>query len=248
MSLTHEDKLTPELLEIERQLSALEPCALSEDLVARVEKSVHISTGAEDAELAELEQHLGHITPAAMPSDMISRMARAMDRWHEYVPVEEKIVEFGEQALEGAVDSGTDSGAGKITPGHSRRGHSAGMLAAVAAVALFGAVSALVMPHFHHPTSPGNGVVASVDSKSSDDDVRVTSKVQPRDAWLVPDSLSHKVTSTSDRGVVMTRDNTPHRCIRVEYTARMIVLDEDGREIEIKRPSIDYMLLPVETH
>jgi len=45
-----------------------------------------------DAELNKLEEELKKLSPLGMPDDMISRLDNAMARWHEHVPVEEKIV------------------------------------------------------------------------------------------------------------------------------------------------------------
>jgi hypothetical protein len=231
MSFTPEADLTAELRELEQQLAGLEPSALTEDLLARMEQSVNHQQHPIDEEgnLDELEVHLGQMAPSSMPMDMLGRMTRAMDRWHEHVPVEEKVVSFGGR-----------------NPAPVRRQFGAGMLSAAAAVAMLGAVTALVLPRFFHPAQ-SVGVVAT-DDRVVEPDFEVTTVVEPRDAWLLPDSLSHKVTNTSDRGIVMTRDNIPHRCIRVDYVDRLKVQDEEGREIEIERPSVDIMLFPVETY
>ena len=47
-----------------------------------------------DDELRAIEDQLEQLSPTAMPDDMLARMEAAMDRWHESVPVEEKIVAF----------------------------------------------------------------------------------------------------------------------------------------------------------
>ena len=122
------------------------------------------------------------------------------------------------------------------------------MIAAAAAVAMLGAVTALVLPRFMNDSGANTPPVISTHIPDVDSDNTVMVDAAPRDAWLLPDSLSHKVTNTSDHGVVMTSDNTPHRVIRVDYVDRIMMQDDEGREIEIKRPGIDYMLLPVETN
>ncbi len=232
MPFTSKPDLTAELRELERQLADLVPCALPEDLLVRMEASANHAPPAmdEDGSLDQLEAHLGQLAPATMPMDMLGRMARAMDRWHEHVPVEEKVVSFGTG-----------------NPAPARRPFSAGMLAAAAAVAVLGAATALVLPRYLDPAQSTGGL-ATADDSLIEPEFAVTSMVEPRDAWLLPGSLSHKVTHTSDRGIVMTRDNTPHRCVRVDYIDRIKVQDEEGREIEIERPSVDIMLLPVETY
>ena len=232
MPFTSKPELSAELRELEQQLADLVPCALPKDLLDRMEASANHAQCPvdEDGSLDQLEAHLGQLAPATMPTDMLGRMARAMDLWHEHVPVEEKVVAFG-----------------ATNPAPARRQFGAGMLAAAAAVALLGAVTALVLPRFLGPAQATGGVVVTADPVI-EPGFAVTSVVEPRDAWLLPGSLSHKVTNTSDRGIVMTRDNTPHRCVRVDYMDLIKVQDEEGREIEIERPSVDIMLLPVETY
>ncbi|MBT8037743.1 MAG: hypothetical protein KJO21_09380 [Verrucomicrobiae bacterium] len=231
MSFTTESDLSAELQELENQLANLVPNAVPDDLFARIGQPVNHDPQSmpPESDLDALEEHLGQLAPSSMPMDMVGRMTRAMDRWHEHVPVEEKVVSFGVE---------------KSTP--VRRKWDRSLLAAAAAVAMLGAVSALVLPRFVNPAH-AEGVVLN-DAPAMTPDFSITSVVEPRDAWLLPDSLSHKVVNTTDRGVVMTHDNTPHRCIRVDYVDRMVVQDEQGREIEIIRPSVDIMLLPVETY
>lgn len=235
MSLPTEHELSAELLKLEQQLQTLVPCSIPQGMMNRIEQSM-LATGessppAED-DFDDLEIHLGHIAPTAMPEDMLGRMVRAMDRWHEHVPVEEKVVPFGE----------------KQTSTAERQQARKRMFAAAAAVALLGAVTALTLPRFSKDPQISTASVASTHTITHDPGNTVMVDVAPRDALFLPDSLSHKVTKTSDHGVVMTRDNTPHRCIRVDYIDRIKVQDDEGREIEIERPGVDYMLLPVETN
>ena len=189
------------------------------------------------AEFDDLEIHLEQMAPASMPEDMLGRMVRAMDRWHEHVPVEEKVVPFGENA-----------DAQNLNQKSGRKAYGGGMIAAAAAVAMLGAVAALVLPRVMNSSESNNSVVVVGDDSIGGSNSMGSVVNQPHDAWLVPDSLSHNVTNTRDQGVVMSRDNTPHRCIRVDYINKMKVQDDEGREIEIERPGSNYMLLPVEIH
>lgn len=245
MSLITEHELSQDLRELEQELQGLIPSSMSPGLCDRLEQSMNASVEdiqPSSGDLDDLEIHLEQLAPASMPDDILGRMVRAMDRWHEHVPVEEKVVPFGE------------GGENEKTQLPSRKQSGGGMLAAVATVALLGAVTALVMPHVSNqpgssdPGSSMSPVVGSPVSEPIDSNVGAISHVAPREAWLVPDALSHKVTNTSDNGVVMTRDNTPHRCIRVDYVDRIKMQDDQGREIEIERPGVDFMLLPVETN
>lgn len=240
-------QLDQELLDLEARLAALVPRALPAEVVARVDAAVdhpvvEAALEMHDAELADLETHLGQLSPSGMSGDVLSRMVQAMDRWHEHVPVEEKVVPFG------APNELAPAAAGKA------RGYK--MYAAAAAVALLGAAAALVTSRPGPPSDAGvadagspqgpAGSPAAAPAFSSAHAVDVQSA--PRDAWLVPGSLSHKVTNTTDAGILMTRDNVPHRSIRIDYVDRIKVLDEDGREIEVARPGVQYVLIPVRTN
>ncbi|MCP5536199.1 MAG: hypothetical protein H7A51_08195 [Akkermansiaceae bacterium] len=236
MSITPEHELTPELRELEQQLSSLVPSSVPQSLLGSMEQSMSVTdTNASSAShgFDELEVHLGHMAPATMPTDMLNRMVRAMDRWHEQVPVEEKVVPFGESG-------GDRTSAGKKSSG--------GMLAAAAAVAMLGAAMALVSPHFLNDSSSQESTPVAGVNRPDNSALSMVGHVEPHDAWLIPDSLSHNVTNTSDNGVIIAGDNTPHRCIRVDYIDRVKVQDDQGREFEIKRPGVRYMLLPVETN
>lgn len=250
MSHSMECNLDGELRSLEEQLAKLSPSAMPMDMLARMEQAMSRWSEDEgsryalegentDGELRQLEIHLEQMTPAEMSANVLARMESAMDRWHEFVPVEEKVVPFGDQQDE-------------VSDHKRSRG---GMFAAAAAMAVMGAATALILPQFN--SSPEGNVVAENNPQPV---VRphaqpVLSPVNtldvsnaPREAWLVPGSLRHQVTSTTDQGVIMAGDNTPHRCIRVDYVDRIKVQDEEGREIEINRPGVDFMLIPVETN
>ncbi len=226
--------LTDELCELEHQLASYEPCEISVKFMARLERSVQSASAlheSEEAELWELEEYLEQISPASMSVNILERMTLAMDRWHEHVPEEEKVVPFNKRE--------------NTTPTIRKR-TGGGMFAAAAAVALLGALSALVMPRFLE-TSPSGQVADQADADSAKDlSTRPTGDSSA--LWVSPDSLSHKVTYTTDQGTVMTRDNKPHRCIRVDYVDRVVLHDKHGREVIIKRPRVKYMLVPMETN
>lgn len=244
-------QLDRELLELEAQLASLVPSAVPADLAASVSAQIDQSlidaaVDVHDAELKDLEAHLGLLAPAGMSTEVLSRMTEAMDRWHEHVPVEEKVVPFGQK------DSKQDS-ASSIRA--ARKSGSNNMYGAAAAVALLGAAAALVLPNWKQDDDPalvsgGSATEPALDTFSSTAPIAsaLDVTVEDGDAWLVPNSLSHNVTHTSDAGVLMSRDNIPHRSIRIDYVDRVIVLSEDGREIEINRPGVQYMLIPVQTN
>lgn len=229
MPIPREYDLDADLRELESKLSNLTPMAMPVSLVNDMSQLMDDCSdlsfqSLDGAELDDLEQQLSQLGGSAMSEGMITRMADAMDRWHEELPVEEKLVPFGNEGK--GVQKASKSGA----------------WAAAAAVALLGVLSALVLPSFD------TNKVAQLDSTNSVSTASLVRTSAPRDAWVVPDSFTHKVTNTTDSGIVMSEGNKPCRSIRVEYVDTVKVLDDQGREIEIMRPGVEVVLLPVETN
>ena len=250
MSLNSDHELPAELLKLEEQLEGLVPASISTGLHARLECSIK---GDEDHATAtiecfeELEVHLQHLAPATMPTDMINRMARAMDHWHEQLPIEQKLVAFAEAK---------EAKEAKEVKTRRRRPYGMGMLSAVAAVALLGAITALMIPGGFKDATPA--VSSSLSALNTTQNLPPAASETPlisanavpstHAGRLLQDSLTHKVTNSSDQGVVLSGDNVPHRCIRVEYIDRVMVERADGRRVMLSRPGVKYVLYPVETH
>lgn len=241
MLSNQEHHLDDELRAIELQLYDLAPCSLSSDSLLRMEQAMgewsqhqeRLDSGGGASQLAcsdlnELEIHLNDLAPSAVPDDILARMSRAMDSWHEYVPVDEKVVLFN-----AAKEKSSSYGFG------------GNMWTAAAAVAVLGAVTALVLPRFD--SAPGNFVVEKNPTPPSMKNV-AAKPFGIKGATLTSNSLSHQVTNTSDNGVVFSNDNTPHRCIRVDYVDRIRGKDAHGRQVEINTPGVDFLLIPVETN
>ncbi|MGB0775583.1 MAG: hypothetical protein ACPG32_05430 [Akkermansiaceae bacterium] len=222
-------ELDDDLRALEQQLSSLIPSAMPEDMISRMEQAMDSWM---DVDMHPLEQELADMAPTAMPDAMQERLSSAMGNWHRYVPEDEKVVSISNSK---SIKRGRKSG---------------GMLAAAAAVAMLGAAAALVLPHFDRPSNqtvdtsviPQRDVPATMIDPATMMDVDNSSN----DAWIMPDSLSTNVVHTSDRGIMLNHENRPHRCIRVDYVDRIKAIDAQGREIEIKRPGVKIMLLPVE--
>lgn len=232
MPTNREYELDEELRELENQLSNLTPVAMPAALAERVNQSMK---DLDDEGFDDLEQQLAELGTVTMSEDVIARMANAMDRWHEELPVEEKLVPFD---VGDSLDSVKKEGAEKSV----RKG----MWASAAAVAMLGALSALAFPGFDsNASSQANSSTGGLRGAGFAEMKVVLT--ESRDAWLVPDSLTHKVTNTTESGIVMAEGNAPHRCIQVEYVNTVKVLDSQGRAIEIERPGVEVMLLPIVT-
>lgn len=91
---------------IEETLKGLKPAPLSNDLLDRFAGAMD-QVGSEkreggdtiihatlNGELLALEESLRDLVPHGMPENMIGRLDEAMSRWHEKVPLEEKVIQM----------------------------------------------------------------------------------------------------------------------------------------------------------
>jgi hypothetical protein len=129
---------------LENELKKLVPIPLQDSLLDQLDdamsdaaneislSSEKIIVAALDTDLSDLEEGLRRLVPYGVPENLISRLDDAMSRWHEEVPVDEKIVEINR-----GVKRGKSSFAG---------------IRSVAAVAILGAVVAIFSSNiFYEP-------------------------------------------------------------------------------------------------
>jgi hypothetical protein len=167
-----------------------------------------------DGELKQFEEDLERLAPAGMPEGLISRMEAAMAGWQDAASdEEEKVVPFPKVEEE------------------RQGGSSRGFWSAAAAVAIFGAVVALVLPD-----SKGDHEVAGPAVDSSYAAVSFT-----------PTNMDRNIVQASDRGVVFTSDDRPHRLVRVQYVDRLEYRNAVGAELHVEKPTVNFVLIPVET-
>lgn len=241
-----EHHLDQELRAVESQLADLAPSTIPSDILERMElvmgewgNPAELSQSTAEAhhlELNELELHLGQLSPASMPDDMLNRMSQAMDHWNEDFQAPDNLIPIGGEQR------------------HSPPVWNRSAWAAAAAVAILGAVTALLIPRIEpsntNVASAGGGADLTSNNQNFYSPPIVNSDLESNSPVMLVTSnaLSHNVTGASDRGVILTDDDRAMRCIRVDYIDRIMGVDSDGREIEIKAPGIDYMLIPVETN
>lgn len=129
---------------LENELKKLVPIPLQDSLLDQLDdamsdaaneispSSEKIIVAALDTDLSDLEESLRRLVPYGVPENLISRLDDAMSRWHEEVPVDEKIVE--------------------ISRGVKRGKSSFSGIRSVAAVAILGAVVAIFSSNiFYEP-------------------------------------------------------------------------------------------------
>jgi hypothetical protein len=180
-----------------------------------------------DDELRAIEDQLEQLSPTAMPDDMLARMEAAMDRWHESVPVEEKIVAFEPIQQE---------------KGRLRLFNT---WASAAAVALIGAASFIVF-NSGAPTEP---TLADTATLVADPIVQLvpTENVQN----VVSSSNSQfgtQVKSASKDVISYDAKGRAMRVMQVEFEDEVTIRGRDGKVYKVKQPRIEYYAVPVEIH
>ena len=178
-----------------------------------------------DDELRVIEDQLEQLSPAAMPDDMLARMEQAMERWHESVPVVEKIVAF--------------------EPAQQEKGRLQlfNTWASAAAVALIGAVSYIVFNSGSttEPTMVNQGVLVS------DPIARLVPAENIQN--IVPASNSQfdtHVKSASKDAITYDAKGRAMRLLQVEFEDEVTVRGRDGKVYKVKQPRIEYYAVPVE--
>ena len=104
---------------------------------------------------------------------------------------------------------------------------------AAAAVAILGALSALLIPN----PKQANPNIAQQPNSGDPSPI-------PASAELTPASFSRQLSETSDEGIIWQDNNTPHRVVKVVYKDRVILKRADGTSTEVIQPRVEYYVVP----
>ena len=196
---------------VERDCLRVRAAALDASLLARLEACTQNTwTHLNPAEIL-FEQRLQAIAPASMPIALMTAVASSCIA--NPCSDDETIVRF---------------------PAHS--GQHPTWWSAAAAVALIGAVTALLVPlHQTHPQ------VAKSPS--------VTPNIQapPSTGKFIPAGFKRGLSETKDEGVIWQSNDQPHRVLKVVYQDRVTLKDKAGRTYQVEQPRVEYILLPAKT-
>lgn len=203
--------MNDELQDLESSLSALRPLRTDDALLDRLESAAEGTLTELTVSELRLESMLSGHRPSALPADFFASLEKVVATTP--FPVGEKIVMFTK---------------GSSAPKNIRRFRP---YAAAAAVALMGAVTALMMPLRTDPGMKAGGVAA-------------TNPVPQRpSAGFVPAGYGNKLQTASDEGVIW-KDNRPHRMVRVVYNERASFINSEGKRVEVEQPRVEYILVP----
>ena len=200
---------------IESDLRRLRASALDESLLARLDAcTARTWTAPQPAEI-QFEQHLHASTPAKLSSTLSASLESALR--NVPFPGNEHILRFPQQK--------------PAAPRH----HRAWLSAAAAAVALIGAVTALLVPINHHSDK-----LATVPPKAR------TTRPAPT-ADLIPAGFNRGLSEARNEGVIWQSNDQPHRVLRIVYMDRVTLRDAAGRTYQVDQPRVEYILVPANT-
>ncbi len=174
-----------------------------------------------DQDLQQLEQALEKLKVKPLPEDLLSKLSVAMNgAGFGASGLEDKIVPF-------------ESSKKVERPWWSRQ-----MLGSAAAVAVLGGFFAF--QNFKAPQQAPAMAAAGVNGATAVGERQIQS-VQPYA------NASKNIISTSDQGVVYSKDNKPHRCMRVEYLQEVEMQNQRGEKVKVEQPAFEYLLVPLVT-
>lgn len=205
---------------IESDLCRLRASSLDESLLARLEACAEDSWTKLSPNEAALEHELLSHAPSALPPAL---MASLLDQVSAVpFPGEQNIVRFPATPAVAA-----------STPEPRRQ---RGWWGAAAAVAIAGALSALVVP----TGTPGGKPISNNTPPSGP-------TAAGKSSSLVPAGFNRGLADASDEGVIWQKDNRPHRVLRVVYQDRVTLKDANGQTYQVVQPRVEYILVPAKT-
>ena len=185
-------------------------------LLARLEACATQTWTELTPEETRFEQRLQQAAPAQLPPALMASL-EATVRGVPF-PGEEKILRFPEPLTA------------------APRTHRTWWRAA-AAVALTGAVTALLVPTQHHAAK----LTANPPTTHSTHSTRA-----PSDK-LIPAGFNRGLSEARDEGVIWQSNDQPHRVLKVVYMDRVTLKDASGRTYQVEQPRVEYILVPAKT-
>ncbi len=208
--------MTPEQASLEAELRELQASPLDEALLARLEAAADDTLTQLSPEELRFEKWLHQSSPMKLSPEFLTSLESIV----RDVPfaVDEKVVLF--------------PGA---NPAAQPRKTQRPLWAAAAAVAIIGALSALVMPAAKSPAH----VVAQSNPTAPN-----ASAANPN---FVPASFNRGLSEVHDEGVVWKSNHQAHSVVRVVYKDQITLKDASGRTVQVEQPRVEYMLVPAKT-
>jgi|GEM_PF-498688 len=212
------DPIFSDTKELEKALRGLDPTALDQDFLARLEAAADDQLVVLTADELRFEKDLFGHAPASLSADFMKRMEKLVV--DVPFPVNGKIVLFPKTApLRTATRKGNRP-----------------MWAAAAAVAIIGAATALLMPD-RSPTPAG--ATAGQDSPAP----AVQSPSQPSSNYT-PYVMNTGFSDAKDEGVAWHQSGTPHRVLKLTYIDKVTLRNAEGKTVVVEQPRTEYIFVP----
>ena len=203
---------------LEARLKDLTAAELDDALLARLDACAHETwTELSPAETAA-EREFQRISPTDLPGGLLESLVAATAA----VPFprgEANILPFPERPV--------------AAPRRKERA----WWGAAAAVALCGALAALMIPQgADRPVVSGGGSAPQPPPAPAD---------SPRQGdRLIPAGFDRGLSEARDAGVVWPSNQQPHRVLKVVYKDRVTLRDGAGRTYQVEQPRVEYILVP----
>ncbi len=208
--------MTPDLTSLENELRKLRATPLDDALLQRLDKAAEGSLTEPGANELRFEAQLRETAPATLSGEHLKELEAIFSGTP--FAMNEKILLFP-RANNAPRSSGNRP-----------------MWAAAAAVALVGAVTALMIP------------MGGVKSNITPQPLASSGTISPAASHnLVPAGFDRGVSKVSDEGLVWKNQNQPHNLMRVEYVDKVTFKDNLGRIFQMEEPRSRYILVPART-
>lgn len=209
--------MSSEPSDIEAKLRALQAHTLDEDFLARLEACASDTLTELNPSELRFEAQLRATAAAPLSPEMMANLEDILNGV-PFPSAQEKIVHFPITAA---------------TPIHQRQRP---IWAAAAAVAIIGALSALMIPAESPP--------AELASKSP---APTAPSPSAPPANFVPATFNRGLSEVHDEGIIWRDNAQPHSLVRVVYKDQVTLSDAKGRTLLVEQPRVEYMLVPAKT-
>lgn len=201
---------------MEADLRRARPAGLDASLLDRLDACTEGAWTKLTPEETCLEAQLQAIAPAKLPPALMASLESALREVP--FPKDETIVRFPLQK-----------------PAAIRKHR--GWWGAAAAVALTGAVTALLIP-----TKPKTGNIADTPPANT-----VITPAPANGGELIPAGINRGLSEASDEGFIWQSNQQPHRVLKFVYKDKGTFKDAYGRTYQVERPRVEYILVPAKT-
>ncbi|MCU0795332.1 MAG: hypothetical protein MUF31_05275 [Akkermansiaceae bacterium] len=205
---------------LEAELEGLLPQALEADLMERLMGAVGHPAVGREAGLVPVEEQLKRLLPLAPAGPLAGKLIATLERTP--FRADDKLLLFPRGSA--------------ARPQGSR---SRGWMAAAAAVAIAGGISALWLS----PEKPIDGPVAQIPPTAGQ---IAAGPAAASPAGFTPAGFGSEVETTRDLGVRWNGDAQPMRVLKVVYTDRIKFTNDKGETFEAEVPRVQYIVAPEE--